>query len=105
MGEALNILELQDRQGIIITPIKYELFDYIIYPKYLQGQPKKIKVLRIYVPKEEMLFGPGYWDITSQTLIATLLPILKTKTLGTFKVQIVAIGVAPAKRFSVTVIE
>jgi hypothetical protein len=105
MGEALNILELQDRQGIIITPIKYEIFEYTIFPKYLQGQSKKIKILRIYVPKEEQLFGPGYWDITSQTLIATLLPILKQKTLGSFKVQIVAIGVAPAKRFSVTVIE
>jgi len=105
MEEALNILELGDREGIIITPIKYEIFEYTIHPKYMQGQPKKIKILRIWVPKQEQLFGPGYWDITSQTLIATLLPILKEKKLGTFKVKIVALGVAPAKRFSVSIIE
>ena len=105
MGEALNILELGDREGIVITPIKFEIFEHIIYPKYLAGQPKKIKILRIWVPKEEALIGPGYWDITSQLLIATLLPILQSKKLGTFKLQIIAIGQAPKKRFMVSVLE
>ena len=105
MGEALNILELSDHEGIIITPIKFEVFEHIIYPKYLAGQPKKIKILRIWVPREEMLVGPGYWDITSQLLIATLLPILQSKKLGTFKLQIIAIGQAPKKRFMVSVLE
>jgi len=105
MPEALNILELNDREGITITPVKYELFEHVIYPKFLAGQPKKIKILRIWVPKEEMLFGPGYWDITSQLLIASLLPILQSKKLGTFKLQIIAIGEAPKKRFMVSVIE
>ena len=105
MGEALNILELNDREGITFTPIKYELFEHVIYPRFLAGQPKKIKILRIWVPREEMLVGPGYWDITSQLLIATLLPILKEKKLGTFKLQIIAIGQAPKKRYMVSIIE
>ena len=48
--------------------------------------------------------GPPYWDITSQTLIAQLRPLLEQTPAKIFKVRLTAHGVAPSKRYSLEIL-
>jgi hypothetical protein len=64
---------------------------------------KPIAALRIVVDQVSKPVGLGYWDITSTTLIAQLLPFLETAGYRAKTFTITAFGVAPKKRFSLEV--
>lgn len=64
---------------------------------------KVIGSLRVVVDQQSKPTGLGYWDITSTTLIAQLLPWLQQPGFPTKTFTITAFGVAPKKRFTVEV--
>ena len=98
-----EILEMQDQEIIEFHIEKYEVGEMLIHPFY-QKSGKVIKALRVHLSKEEKTFFPFYWDLTAQTLIAQVLPVLK---FGNFKDKMFRIqkfGVKPRARFSLEVL-
>jgi len=76
-----------------------------IHPKYPGAPPVKIiKALRVLVSAGTKPLGPPYWDITSQTLIATIKPLLAASKVSPFKCRLTAHGVAPSKRYSLEIL-
>jgi len=99
-----EILELRDGESVTLRVLDWRLGMMVIHPRTQPGvTEKRIKVLRLYVPREIKPVGPDYWDITSQTLIYQLLPYLQRPDFRALVFKITAHGVAPRKRFSVEV--
>ena len=102
MLENIELLELTDGQTIELHITKWERGTLTIYPPW-KPEGKEIKVLRVWVPEAEKVTGPPYWDISSQTLTAQLLPELEKPTFRAMTFVITKYGVAPKARFSVAV--
>lgn len=99
---ALEILELGDGGTYTLQPISWKLGKYKIFTTR-RPDGKVIQVLRVWVPKEEKQVGPNYWDITSQTLIAQILPYLEVAGYGTRRFTITKHGMGPTARFTLEV--
>ena len=97
-----EILELEDGEKMDTRVQKWEVGEVEIHPAY-KPEGKFIKALRIHVLKEDKAFFPFYWDITSQTLIAQLIPHLEQPhfELKTYIIQ--KHGVAPRARFTLDI--
>jgi len=65
---------------------------------------KIINVLRVYLPAGEKRVGMPYWDITSTTLQAQMLPLLPQAQARKTRIRITKHGVAPLARFEVALI-
>lgn len=100
-----EIHELMDLESRQLTVLKYELGDVVIHPRY-PGAPaeKTIHAMRIFVGASDKPHGPPYWDITSQTLIAQLEPLIRAPRPGGLRVKLTAHGTAPSKRYAVEVL-
>lgn len=99
-----EILQLADGESVSILVTSWEQGDLVIHPKY-PGAPetKVIRALRVHVAPSVKATLPHYWDITSGTLIAGLIPYLARAGFETRVFRITARGVRPAKRFTLTV--
>jgi hypothetical protein len=64
---------------------------------------KTIKALRVFVPAQTKPIGVSWYDITSQTLIAQILPFLEQPNFSTKTFIITKYGTAPKARFTVEV--
>lgn len=98
-----EILELADGQVIAFSVVRWELGEMTIVPRWPGAAAKEIRVLRLWVSPGDKPIGLSYWDITSQTAIAQIVPLLQAPPGPPWKVQLRAYGVAPRKRFTVTV--
>lgn len=97
-----EILELED-EGTLTTKIEnWQAGEVEIHPAY-KPEGKFITALRIHVPKTDKDYFPFYWDITSQTLVAQLLPYLEQPGWGQRTYTITKHGVAPRARFTLVV--
>lgn len=97
-----EVLELED-EGILQTKISsFEVGEVLIHPAY-KPDGKLIKALRIHVPEADKAYFPFYWDVTSQTLIAQLLPYLEQPGYAQRTYEVTKHGVAPKARFTLTV--
>lgn len=97
-----EILELEDRGVMDLEVVKWELGKTVIKTAIVP-EGKEIKALRVWVPKEKKPIGVDWWDITSQTLIAQLLPYLEKKAYREYIYRITKFGVAPKARFTLEV--
>lgn len=97
-----EILELED-EGTLTTKIsKWETGQVEIHPAY-KPEGKFIKALRIHVPEADKEYFPFYWDVTSQTLVAQLIPYLEQPGYAQRTYIITKHGVAPRARFTLVV--
>lgn len=64
---------------------------------------KEVKALRIYVSPESKPVGVNWWDITSQLLIAQLMPYLELPGFETHVYTITKYGVKPKARYTLVV--
>lgn len=97
-----EIFEIEDGQSIELKLIKYETGEMLIHPAY-RPAGKWIQGLRVWVQEGTKEFFPFYWDITSQTLVAQLEPMLAAPD-GMARTYIVTKhGSGPKARFSVEV--
>jgi len=97
-----EILELED-EGTLKTRIQnWELGEVTIHPAY-KPDGKQITALRIHVLEQDKDYFPYYWDVTSQTLIAQLVPYLEQPHYELKTYIITKHGVAPRARFSLAV--
>ena len=97
-----EIFELTDGEQRTLTITNYVTGDVVIKPAWLPAG-KTITALRVYVPKELKPLAPYYFDITSKTLIAQLLPFLQAGNYQGKKFTITKSGVAPKARFALQV--
>lgn len=98
----MEVLDLPDR-GILRTRIlRWEEGEAEITTRTTPGQ-KVVEILRIHVPAETKKVGVPYWDITSKTLRAQLLPLLPGIVENGREVKIQKYGFAPSARFSLDV--
>jgi len=100
-----EILELNDGQKIDLKPVRWEIGTMSIKARWT-GAPaeKEILVLRLHMQPKDKPVGIPYWDLTAQTLIAQLRPLLETRLYETKIIRITAHGEAPRKRFTVETI-
>ena len=100
-----EFLELMNTQSFQISPLDYDEGLMTITPKPPNPQiPKEIVVLRLYYDKDPTLAGLDYVDISSQTLIAQLSPMIDSIIRDKRTVKITAFGEGVKKRFTVQVI-
>ena len=99
---AAEILELADGETKELHIDQWDIGEMDITPR--DGRPRRrIRVLRIQVPPPDKPIGPGYWDITGQTLIEQLLPYLRGAAFQRKTYAVTKHGVAPQARFSLKV--
>jgi len=102
MEGPFDIMELTDGQEITLNIERWHLAHAVIKVRYAPIE-KDIRVLRVWVPREDKPAGMSYWDITSQTLIAQLLEYLKVSGWEKKRYQVKKFGVPPRARFQLTV--
>ena len=95
-----EILDLGDGGQLRTTIENWQLGKMKITPRTI-GEEKEILALRIWVPEDVKPTVPGYYDITSQTLIAGLRGYLEAPGWKDLVFTIVKHGVAPTARFEV----
>jgi hypothetical protein len=97
-----EILELGDG-GKLVTPIlKWEV-GVMTINRRSDGVKKEVQVLRIFIPHEVKPIFPDYYDLTSTTLVAQLLPHLQKPDYMNYIFTITKFGVAPRARFTLEV--
>jgi hypothetical protein len=97
-----EIFELGNGESRELTIVGFETGEVTIHPAHLPSG-KTITALRVHVPKELKPLPPHYWDITSKTLVAQVLPYLEV---GGYQGKTFVIhkhGVAPKARFTLEV--
>jgi len=102
LPEPYELLDLGDGASESFVPVKYERGTMEIRPRW-RGAPatKEIPVLRIHVRTDDKPFFPHYWDVTSKTAAAQLLPMLMDPRARDYMITVTKHGVAPRARFTV----
>jgi hypothetical protein len=102
LPEPMELLDLPDK-GILTTRIlRYEDGEATIKTGAVPDG-KVVVVTRIHVPKEDKPLYPHYWDVTSKTLRAQLVPLLPDIIARGARIRVQKHGVAPLARFSLEV--
>ena len=96
-----ELLELRDREHVVLRIVSHELGSMIIHPRW-PGAPKEkeISVLRVHLAPGVKPYPPMYFDITSKTLIAQLQPFLLERGFERYEFVITKFGVPPRARFT-----
>jgi hypothetical protein len=121
----MELLDLEHANSITLGIDRYEQGLTTIHPKtitprdvriFMQQQGlteppaagvpifKQIPVLRVYGSRVDKPSPSTYWDISSLTLQASLLPILTANAGRRVVVTLTAQGVKPTKRYSVELV-
>lgn len=103
LSEPFELLDLPDRGVLETTVQRFEEGSATITLR-TTGEVKTVEVLRIHVPQAAKPVGVPYWDITSKTLRAQLLPLLKSANTRARRFRITKMGLAPTARFQVEMI-
>jgi hypothetical protein len=100
-----EIMELADLQSASLHVESYELGYMVIKPRW-PGAPseKEILAMRLKVSTKDKPIGLPFWDLTAQTLIAQLRPLLERRMHEGRVVKITAHGGGPSKRFTVEIV-
>ena len=96
-----ELLDLADRGVQRLRAVSWERGRMVIHPRQ-PGAPieKEVEVLRVHVPVEVKPLPPPYFDITSKTLMAQLLPLLMERDYDRYEYVVTKYGVAPKARFT-----
>ena len=96
-----EILDLPDRGVARLRIVSWERGSMKISPRY-EGAPgeKEIPVLRVHLAPGVKPYPPMYYDITSKTLQAQLVPLLLERGYERFEYVVTKYGVAPRARFT-----
>lgn len=98
-----ELLDLMDNQTIEFRVTNWSQGTIKIHPRY-PGAPaeKTIPVMRLRVPFQDKPTGVQYYDVTSKTLQAQLLPMLMNSRYMDYVYRITKHGVRPRARFSLS---
>jgi len=95
-----EILELVNGESIFIKPVRFELGEIVIKPRWPGAPPeKKVLALRIHVEEGSKPYFPLYFDITSRRLVAALMPVMERAIAERMWIRITKRGTAPKAWF------
>ena len=96
-----EILDLADRESVRLRVVSWEQGSIVIHPRWA-GAPaeKEIPTLRLHLAAGVKPYPPMYYDVTSKTLQAQLLPMLMERGFERYEYVITKFGVAPRARFT-----
>lgn len=96
-----ELLELQDGESVDLRVRSWQRGTMIIHPKY-PGAPaeKEIEVLRVHMQEGSKQYPPMYYDITSKTLNAQLLPFLLEPGFEAWSFRVTKHGIGVRARFT-----
>lgn len=100
LADPRELLELGDGESRTFTVLRWELGEAVIRPRH-QPDGKDVPHLRLHVPPQDKPTFPQYWDVHAKTLVAQLLPWLRSADLPRTRFTVTAHGVGEKKRFSV----
>lgn len=96
-----EILELADRESRDLKVVSWERGTMEIHPTWPGAPPiKEIPVVRVHVTTGVKPLPPHYYDITSKTLQAQMLPMLMERGFENYWYVITKYGVPPRARFT-----
>lgn len=96
-----EILDLGDGETARLRVVSWERGTIVIHPKWPGAPPEKeIVVLRTHLAAGVKPYPPLYYDITSKTLQAQLLPMLMERGFERYWYVITKHGVPPRARFT-----
>lgn len=97
----IEFLELRDRESVTLKVVSWERgTTEIATSRRGREVTIEIPVLRVHVTTETKPYPPNYYDISSKTLTAQLLPLLLQRGYEKWSYRVTAHGVAPRKRFT-----
>lgn len=100
LAKPIEIFDLADGESVRIRIQKFERGEVDIQTRAAPAA-RKVDALRLWVPPGDKPLGAPYWDITSGTLIARLLPVLDNLVASQRYIKITKFGVAPIARHQV----
>jgi len=96
-----ELLDLPDRGRVSLKIMTWERGTMIIHPNRGEGPTEKeIEVLRVHLAVGVKDYPPMYYDITSKTLMAQMLPMFYERGYENYTYVITKYGVAPRARFT-----
>lgn len=100
IASPFDILELRP-EGELITRVT-AIDEGAVEIKPRDGRPPKaVHAVRLYVPPEDKQTAPFYWDVTSQTLRPSLVPIAARAITEKRFIRLHKYGSGPGARFGV----
>ena len=102
LSEPMELLDLEDGKKLTFRVLRFEQGETAIKTQDVPAG-KVVGALRIHVPRELKPVGMPYYDITSKTLQAQLLPFLQDPGQKGRTFTITAHGIRPRKRFELAV--
>lgn len=98
----LELLDLQDKESATFKVVRFlEGTAKIKTDDVPEG--KEVAILRVHLVPGTKTIGLNYWDISSKTLQAQLVPFLKDPAQRQRTFKVTAHGVRPRKRFTLEV--
>lgn len=96
-----ELLDLPDRGAARLRVTWWERGSIVIKPRY-EGAPseKTVEALRVHLAPGSKEYPPMYYDVTSKTLMAQLMPVLMEKGFDRYEFVVTKYGVAPRARFT-----
>ncbi|MBX5321363.1 MAG: hypothetical protein QHH12_04940 [Candidatus Bathyarchaeota archaeon] len=97
-----EFLELKDGESVRLVVARFEEGLVTIHPRRKDAPPvRTVKVLRLWLRPGFKVYGPPYWDVNAQTLVAQLKPLLPRLIEEAREFIITAHGNPPKKRYSI----
>ena len=97
----IEFLELGDRESVDLKVVSWERGTTEIHTTRRGAEVTiEIPILRVHVPVDVKPYPPMYYDISSKTLMAQLVPLLARPDFRKWSYHVTAYGVAPRKRFT-----
>ena len=96
-----ELLDLPDRGSVRLRVTFWEQGSIVIHPRY-EGAPaeKLVEALRVHLAPGVKEYPPMYYDVTSKTLMAQLMPLLLDRGFDRYTFVVTKYGVAPRARFT-----
>jgi len=92
----VEALELMPDQHIEFQPLRFELYQHTIAPRYPMAPPEKpVLVTRVWVKAGYRSPRAPYWDIHQSHLNSIIIPILQKPDITTKWINIIWRGMAP----------
>ena len=102
LPEPMELLDLPDGGVLTTRVLRFEEGEATIKTGRIPDG-KVVAVTRIHVPQGDKAHFPFYYDITSKTLRAQLVPLLPGIIARGVRITVTKHGVAPAARFTLEV--
>jgi hypothetical protein len=100
-----EFLELRDGEGVRLAVAGWEEGLLTIHPRLRDAPAERtVRVLRLRLKPGFKAYGPPYWDVNAQTLIAQLEPLLPGLAETGREFIITAHGNPPKKRYSIRLV-